>query len=474
MAHINIGKSDLLWSYLGTFFSVSTNIILLPIIIAYLTENEVGLWYVFASISQFVVLFDFGFAPSFSRNIAYIWCGAKSLKKESVVSINDDKTDWMEFYIILHSCKYLYLFISLLALLILLSIGSVYIIKISSTTYVSAWIVYSVAVFLNLLYGYYTSFLRGIGAVAEKNKSSIISKLFQLILCWLLLEMKLGLLGVSVAYLFSGIALRFSSKVYFDKYENIGQRLSTIIVDSLLNKCIDRIKIIWHNSSREGLVTISNYINSQANTLICSYMIGLSATGSYGVSLQIATLVSSISSIPFAAFQSKMQEYAVSNNTESNEKLFSFSIISFVIAYVVLALGSLICIPFIHFIKPSFVIDVNLYLLISLQIFLWALYGLYCSFISSFNELPYTKTYIISSVITVLLSICLVKFSNMGIWALVASPIIVSFYNIWKWPRYVKQHYLNISNYEILKLGTSMLVEKSQSFFHKFECKKKE
>lgn len=465
MAHVNIGKGDLLWSYVGTFFSVSTNVLLLPIVISYLTESEVGLWYVFASISQFVILFDFGFAPSFARNIAYVWCGAKSLKSESLVSISDDKTDWTEFYVILHSCRYVYLLISSLALLILLSIGTLYIIKVSSTTYISAWIVYSIAVFLNLLYGYYTSFLRGIGAVAEKNKSSIISKIVQLILCWFLLELKFGLLGVSIAYLLSGITLRASSKVYFDKYENIGHHMRGIIVDSLLKKSIERIKIIWHNSSREGLVTISNYFNSQANTLICSYMIGLSATGSYGVSLQIATLVSTVSSIPFAAFQSKMQEHAISNNIEANRKLFSFTIVSFVIAFLFLSFCSIWCIPIIHYIKPNFEIDVKLYLLILLQILLWTYYGLFCSFISSYNSLPYTKTYLISSLITVLLSICMVRFTELGIWALVVSPIIVSLYNVWKWPFYARKNYLYMSSFQIMRLGTIGVANYLKSFF---------
>ena len=196
MAHVEIGKSDLLWSYVGTFFKVSSNILLLPIIISYLTDSEVGLWYVFASISHFVILFDFGFAPSFARNIAYVWSGAKTLKKEALDSIDNNETDWTEFYIILHSCKYVYLFISLLALLLLLSVGSVYIVKVASASYLIAWIIYSIAVFLNLLYSYYTSFLRGIGAVSENNKSSIISKLVQLVLCWLLLELDFGLLGV--------------------------------------------------------------------------------------------------------------------------------------------------------------------------------------------------------------------------------------------------------------------------------------
>ena len=467
MAHVNIVKGDVIWSYFGTFLRIGTNVLLLPIIISYLTESEVGLWYVFASISQLVSLFDFGFAPSFARNITYIWCGANTIRKESIISVNNTKTDWKEFSIILHSCKYVYLLISLLALLLLLSIGSFYILKVSSFEYIFAWIIYSLAVFFNLLFSYYTSFLRGIGAVAENNKAAIISKAVQLTFCWLLLEMNFGILGVSIAYLLSGIALRLFSKFYFNRYENIGYNIRNVVVDSLFIKSFNRIKIIWHNSAKEGLVTISNYLNSQANTLICSYMIGLSATGSYGISLQLATLVSSISSIPFSTYQSKMQEYAITNNVESNKKIFSFSVVAYVVAYIIIAFGSLLSIPIIQFIKPSFIIDIHMYLLILFQILLWGYYGLFCSFISSYNTLPYSKTLIISSVITVSLSVVLVEYSDLGIWALIISPIIVSLYNVFKWFIYVRNNYLHISFSEMNSIGIRTLYNIIKSFVFK-------
>ena len=86
MASISIGKKDVFWSYIGSFFKLAANIILLPFMLHYLSDEDLGLWYVFAGISQFVVLLDFGFAPALSRNISYIWCGAKELKKENVSS----------------------------------------------------------------------------------------------------------------------------------------------------------------------------------------------------------------------------------------------------------------------------------------------------------------------------------------------------------------------------------------------------
>ncbi len=84
MASIIIDKKDVVWSYLGSFFRLAANIILLPFMLHFLSDDDLGMWYVFAGIAQFVVLLDFGFAPALSRNIAYVWCGAKELSREDI------------------------------------------------------------------------------------------------------------------------------------------------------------------------------------------------------------------------------------------------------------------------------------------------------------------------------------------------------------------------------------------------------
>ena len=338
MATINIGKKDVIWSYLGTFFRVSTNILLLPVLVYFLTEEELGLWYVYASIAQFVILFDFGFTPTFARNISYIWSGASQIRKESVETISGSDTNWYEFKTILKTCSTIYVIIATIGLILLLSIGSYYLIRISSLNYLYSWIIYCFAVFFNILYGYYTSFLSGIGAIAENHKAAILSKLIQLFFSVVLLLLGLGLLGVSIAYFLSGLSLRIISKYYFNKYEGIGEKIKNIEVKNIYRKCVRNVKIIWRNASRDGLVTISNFLTTQANTLICSSVTGLASTGSFGVSLQIATLICSVSSIPFSSFQTKMQSNAVQGNKSNNISIFTRAILMYVSVFVILGI----------------------------------------------------------------------------------------------------------------------------------------
>ena len=73
---IKVGKRDIIWSYLGSFFQYCTSLIILPLILSNILEEELGLWYSFASIGTLVTYLDFGFSTTLVRNITYAWSGA--------------------------------------------------------------------------------------------------------------------------------------------------------------------------------------------------------------------------------------------------------------------------------------------------------------------------------------------------------------------------------------------------------------
>ena len=467
MSQIHIGKKDVGWAYIGSFFKVAANIILLPVVLKMLSDDELGIWYVFGSISQIVVLLDFGFASTIARNIAYAWCGVDSLQKDSLGVINASReTNYEYFKLVLQTCKVIYTIVAGVALLFLLTAGIPYINSLDSSS-IFAWIIYSLGVALNMRYCYYTSFLLGVGAVAENNKAAIITKLVQIIVSVFLLYAGYGILGVSVAYLLSGIALRLSSKLYFDRYENIKKHLMAVNTRTSLIEVKRTFKIIWHNASKDGLVTLANYLNTQANTLICSSVLGLATTGSYGLSVQLSSIAATIAGIPFASTMPKLQEKAVQHDNHGSERLFSGTMVLFVLSFIALSGIVVLLLPLIKWLKPTLSIDIYLLLAVFFLAFVNQIYHFCASLISTFNKLPYTKAFIISSVVAVILSFILSKYTSLGIWALVVSPIFVAFvYNFWRWPQYVLSIY-NTSLSTFIHAGWSYVYEVMLSVFNK-------
>lgn len=454
MATINIGKKDLIWSYLGTFFRLGVNVILLPIVLRYLSDSDLGLWYVFGSISALVALLDFGFAPALARNIAYVWCGARELKNTDIVTVDNSETDFVYFKTVLNTCKYIYFILSTIALVLLLSAGSIYIVQVDSTEALDSWIVYSLGVFLNIWFSYYSTFLRGIGAIAENNIAAVYSRLAQIVFTIPLLLMGYGLMGVSIAYFMSGFVLRIYSRQAFYKYDSIGERIKNITVPNQIKKSIDLFKIVWHNASRDGLVTLSNYLSTQANTLVSSAVIGLSATGSYGISVQFASIISTLAFTPFTTNHPAMQEKSISGDIEGSKRLFATSIMMYAIIFIVLGGGLVLSKPLILWLKPNFSVDTWMLIVLLLYNFIYNLYHLFCSYISTFNKIPYSNAFIITSFASVGLSYVFAKYLGMGIWAMIIAPLLVSLaYNAWKWPKYVFDNYLQMSIEDYLKIG---------------------
>ena len=169
---INITKKDIIWNYAGSILNLGMSLFILPVILTMLPSNDIGIWFVFSSISGLISLIDFGFSPSISRSVTCAWCGAVDIKKDGLatLSVNSDPN-----YSLLKSlamaCKKIYLLMSIIAGIILFTAGTYYINKLilrnenSNEYYMLSWIIYAVSIVTNLFFSYWPSFLKGIGAI---------------------------------------------------------------------------------------------------------------------------------------------------------------------------------------------------------------------------------------------------------------------------------------------------------------------
>ena len=86
----HIGKREIAWSYFGTAFMIGAGILLLPFILHKMPQETVGIWNIFQTITALVLMLDFGFRPTFARNISYVFSGVKSLQKNGVEHTTSD------------------------------------------------------------------------------------------------------------------------------------------------------------------------------------------------------------------------------------------------------------------------------------------------------------------------------------------------------------------------------------------------
>lgn len=435
---VKLNNKDYIWSYIGVFVSVGANVVMLPFILYYLSGDMYGLWGVFQSVAAITTLFDFGFSTTFARNINYCWCGAEELKKTGVIYAEGRGPNFVLMKRTMTACRYVFLLLSCIALLFMAGPGTVYILYItkdlSGVEPLIAWVFYVAAVFLNLYYGYYNSFLRGVGAITDANRTTVVAKLVQILLSIALLMLGFGIIGTGTAYFAYGFIYRVLCKRAFLRYQGIGKNLDSVKEKASRQQIKELFAVVWHNASKEGIVTLSNYLANQACTIISPLFLSLHMTGVYSLAVQLATVLSNVAATLYNANQPVLQSAYITKDKEQTRRTMALIVFSYVALFVVGLLVVIVAgLPILRLIKPDTTPSAAIMLGAGLYQFVLKFRNCYTSYFSCTNRIPYVRSFIISSAAGVALAVIMLEL-GWGIWGLILSQIICQcVYNAWHW-----------------------------------------
>ncbi len=471
---IQISKKDILWSYLGYFLKLGSNIIILPMVLNFLAEEELGIWYVFLSIGGLVTLLDFGFSPTIMRNITYCWSGAKELIKEGII-IRDKQEATQPNYEMLYELfkisRKMYLIISLVALGLMLTLGTIYIYSLvyaleSTQSMLIAWIIFCIGTFSNLFYSYWTPMLCGIGLIKKMQIANIVSHVTYILIVVFGLLFGFGLIAIAIGFLINGLLLRQVAKKFFVEEKNIKNEFYSFKRKGFSGG-INLFPVIWHNASKLGIVSIGTFFTLQANTLICSSFIDLSTTAKYGLSLQVFQMIASMSRIPFVSLLPEFSVLRVNNELNKLKERFSLTVVLFWMSYVVAGLfvilfgDHLLALIGSH---TTFLGKPHL-LLMFLYLFLEFNHTNFATLITTKNEIPFVMPALVSGILIVFLALVFVIPLKLGVLGLmVAQTVIQLCYNNWIWPLKVFKE-LNINLSKIMEMGLGQMVKSATGIF---------
>lgn len=431
-----------LWSYIGTFFSLSSGFLMLPFILLKLSGADLGLWYVFLSVNGLLALFDFGFAPTFARNFAYVWSGAKKLTRQGMTEQTGGEIDVNLFKLLYQSCKVLYLILSTVALLMLLSVGSLYISHItdgfSGQNYLLAWLVMCLSFFLNLYFDYYASILRGINAIKSINIALVISKVSQITISAILLMLGVGVLGAVIGFLAQGVIFRQYCKTTFFRNSDVKSIFKESQKKASLNEIFITIKTVLPNSVKDGFVSIANYTATQGSSIIISLKVSLTIVGHYSLVLQLINAVASVAVAINNAYLPTIQNRMVSRSKRGLQRIIGRC----QAAYITVFLGGsiavyIVVIPVVRLLRPEFSFSTVTFLLMFVYYFLFNQQSGYATYIAAANEIPYAKSFVISSIASVfLVFLSLQIFPNSLTFVVLAQIVVQACFNNWYWVQY--------------------------------------
>ena len=456
---IKAGKRDVIWNYVGTVVSMTSGFMLLPLLLWFLNDEELGLWYVYVAVSNLTQLFEFGFNPTFARNIVYCLSGADGLSKSGVKeTLPDNRVDWRLLKALLLSSKLVYAAIAVVALIAVSSVGSLYVAFITEDTSVSmqwvSWGVFCASMFLNLYFLYASTFLRGVGDIAGENKAKTIAKITQLGVSALLLVCGFGLLGASIGFLANGLILRVLSGRYFSRHTDVQTGLSSVTERVSKEEVADVLSSISSIAWRDGAVQIALYASTQATSIISSLFLGLAETGMYSVLLQLATAVCNFAGAFVKSFYPMFQSSFINRDFAGVRQIVARGVSLYWLLYLFGSVGVILVIfPLLPLIRPGVEVSIPFFLFLSLYLALLNHHSIFCNFIIGMNEIPYMWGYIISAALGTGLAALLCGVFGLGVWGLIGAQFVVQLsYNNWKWPQYVMRR-LDESYFSAMHVG---------------------
>lgn len=440
---IKASKKDVVWNYIGTIVSISSNFILIPLLLVFLSNEQIGLWYVFVAIAGFAQLLEFGFTSTLSRNILYCLSGKKKLSKIGLASDdNSGMVDWHLFNVVLKTSKIIYAVIGFLGLLLSSIFGTVYIASITRHFSIEwsffSWLIFDFSIFTNLYFLYCLTFLRGIGDIAGENKSKTIARAGQIVFTGFFLVVGWQLLAAALGYLLYSVLLLFFASKAFHKHVDIESGISFDEKRISKDEVMNTLKTVSFVASRDGLVSVAWYGATQAMTLLCSAFLGLSEAGTYSIMIQFTNGIYNIASAYMRSFFPAFQSAYVRGDVDSQRSIVARGLSCYIAMFILGTICVIVILPFLSLFKPSFICDPALYLGLSVYMFLLNQHSLFCNVIVNMNEIPYFKAYLISTLAGLILSCIFCAYFKFGAWGLILGQMIPQLaYNNWHWPLYV-------------------------------------
>lgn len=440
---IILSKKDVVWGYIAQFFSLTTGLITLPLILNMLTTEEIAMNYLMITIGSLVSLFDFGFAPQFGRNITYIFSGAQELRKEGLETAStSNEVNYRLLATMIYTARYVYRRIGLMVLFVMLTLGTFYISKATNgfsnvNNSLVIWIVYSFSTFLNIYYSYYSSLLLGKGLIMESKKASIYTSLLKIILTFSLLYGGLGLLGVAIANLISPFANRFISYFYFFT-KDLKNKISSYKISN--TEKLELFKIIWYNSKKLGLVFLGSYAISKLGMFLAGLYLSPNEVASYGLMLQLVSIITGISSTLFNVYQPKFAELRVRNDNSLLINNFAFTMNVFYFLFILGTAFLILCGPPLLTLIGSNAVLPSTFILVlfSIIMLLEGNHSNFATFIVTNNRIPFVKPSLIAGAAIGIGSFLSLQFTSLGILGLIlVQGLSQVIYANWKWPHVV-------------------------------------
>ena len=405
-----------------------------------MSADTVAVWNIFQTITFLVFLLDFGFRPSFARNLSYIFSGVRSLQTIGVEQANGN-VDYGLLKGTIRAMRVFYRWVALGVLVLLLTAGTAYFWFIlqkytgDRQDALVAWIILVAVNCYNIYTLYYDSLLTGKGYIKRNQQIIIIGQATYLVVAIGLIYAGLGLTAIVSAQLLSYIIKRtLSRRVFFTKE---------------MHKALDEaeeqdykaiLKVITPNSLRVGLTNLGGFVVTKSALFIGSAFLPLAEIAAFGITMQVMDVLARCGSVMYQSYIPRLAQCRAERDIPALRRYYRLSVAALVTIYIIggaafVLLGDMV-IALLRsdttFLPTAMLCAV---LVISL---LEQNHVLAATFIMADNKIPFMWPSLISGAATIVLLLVMLGPIGMGLWGMILAPGIAQLaYQNWRWPSMV-------------------------------------
>ena len=446
--------SAVVWSWAYNFLRLASGLLLLPLLFRILSADDLGMYYLFLSLSAVSTALDFGFGPTLGRFVNYAMGGAKRLSAQGVDATElHGQPNYALLWELFHTAKICYRILAGVTFVLLCVFGSLLVgHKAAGTSSpLLTWIAWGVCLLsavAEVYFSFSNVFLRNLNQMLVGIRIMVFCYALRLVLACGLLLFGAGLLALPVATLLTGLLIGVWSR-------RECQRLLPAAACPAVVDCRPHLATLWPGAWRLGLYFAGLYLGTNGNVLLCSAVLGLKANASYGPSLQVMSVIGGLATVWTQVKWPLIGQYMGRQQLAPIRQLLPQRLALLLLTYAVLAVVALFLgPPLLKLVAP------NKSFLPVLWFGLLALNGLLeqnCStwntLISLGNRLPMLWASLATNAACFALNAGLLHLAGAQPGWLVLGPLLTGLaFNYWFWPRY-GAHTLGLSWTESLRLG---------------------
>ena len=438
----HIGKKEIAWSYAGTAFMIGAGVLLLPFILHKMPQETIGIWNIFQTITALVLLLDFGFRPTFARNISYIFSGVKKLQKNGVEHADADAdVDYGLLKGSLSAMKRFYRWMALVVFGLLATFGTAYFYYIlqkysgDRTDAMIAWVFLIAINCYNLYTFYYDALLTGKGYITRSQQINMLGQTVYIGLAIGLIYAGFGLTAIVGSQFVSTVIRRvLTYRVFFTR------EIKTRLAEAEPQEPKAILSAITPNAVKIGLTQLGGFCVNKSAILIGSAFLSLEEVACYGITMQVMDILARCATVFYQSYMPKLAQCRTENDLQGLRRYYLLCTGSLVVVYIVGGIVWLLAgnwvLDLIHS-QTHFVPTVMLCVMLLVSA-LEHNHSVSAGFIMADNKIPFFIPSLVSGAATIVLLLLFLSPMKMGIWGLILAPGIAQLaYQNWKWPSVV-------------------------------------